>query len=602
VGVPGLNGWTFTPDGEGRPYSTTYGTSTDWVTKMSYYPTNASNPPNTTVTFGNGDTDVYGFDATTGRMNSFEFSVGSTPTTLTGTPGWNKNGTLGMLAITDQFNSGNTQNCSYVYDDLARIQSVSCTNGSTSVFNQTFTLDPFGNVSKSGSSTFAATYVLSNGTTNNQEQTVGSCTPTYDANGDMTKDCSFASPPNYVWDSDGNATTVRNGITLTYDALDREVEFATSSAHVQILYTPIGKLGTMSGQSVKAIRIPLPGGSTVALYGAGGASIDILHSDWLGSSRLATAYGARDMVYDTGYAPYGENYASAGSATANLDFTGQFQDTMSGLDDFLNREYDPVQGRWISPDPSGLNAADPSNPQSWNRYAYVLNNPLANYDPDGLDCVFVGDSGQDVESIDHQSSASECWGNGGYWADGYVYNNDSVHIDSQSDTLTIGSWLWGNYGITTATSDTSIGGPYTIGFDEMWGARIGDFVSNSWIGRMWSSFTFRELAWESRHPDLMNGIACASAPDANNDIHALAQSQRASVGTPSAPSDTSTGGGSGLNSFGAARQNMIWLNNSNATNNGGQSLSVPPTGVVSASAGAAVLDYGNSTATCMNNQ
>jgi len=50
------------------------------------------------------------------------------------------------------------------------------------------------------------------------------------------------------------------------------------------------------------------------------------------------------------------------------------------------REYSPVQGRWISPDPTGLNAVDITNPQSWNRYAYVYNNPLSNIDPWGLAC------------------------------------------------------------------------------------------------------------------------------------------------------------------------------------------------------------------------
>ena len=44
--------------------------------------------------------------------------------------------------------------------------------------------------------------------------------------------------------------------------------------------------------------------------------------------------------------------------------------------------YDDLVGRWLSPDPL---AGDVSNPQSLNRYAYVLNNPTSLIDPLGLD-------------------------------------------------------------------------------------------------------------------------------------------------------------------------------------------------------------------------
>jgi RHS repeat-associated protein len=172
-------------------------------------------------------------------------------------------------------------------------------------------------------------------------------------------------------------------VNLIYDALGREVEITSGSTHTQVLYSPIGKLGLMNGQVASTIRIPLPGGSTAELLGASGGTIHILHSDWLGSARLSTTYGNRTMAYDRAYAPYGEAYPS--SSNSDLSFTGQSQDTLSGMFDFLYREYNPVQGRWISPDPSGLGTVDPSNPQSWNRYAYVLNNPLALLDRFGLD-------------------------------------------------------------------------------------------------------------------------------------------------------------------------------------------------------------------------
>jgi hypothetical protein len=52
-----------------------------------------------------------------------------------------------------------------------------------------------------------------------------------------------------------------------------------------------------------------------------------------------------------------------------------------------------VMGRFMSPDPSGLYMADPTNPQQLNLYAYVGNNPLRFTDPLGLssDCGGGGD-------------------------------------------------------------------------------------------------------------------------------------------------------------------------------------------------------------------
>lgn len=102
------------------------------------------------------------------------------------------------------------------------------------------------------------------------------------------------------------------------------------------------------------------------------------HADWLGSARFAST-PSRTKYFDVAYAPYGEDYADSG--TTDLNFTGQNQDTVSGLYDFMFREYHPVSGRWIQPDPAGVAAANPANPQSWNRYAYVANSPLDSLDP-----------------------------------------------------------------------------------------------------------------------------------------------------------------------------------------------------------------------------
>lgn len=146
----------------------------------------------------------------------------------------------------------------------------------------------------------------------------------------------------------------------------------------------------MNGQIAGTIRVPLPGGSTAELVGSNGSTKHVLHGDWLGSVRLSTTLVSRTLAYDSAYAPYGENYDAKGSFSYDVSFTGQYQDSLAGLYDFMLREYGPVQGRWMSPDPSGLKAVDPGNPQSWNRYAYVVNTPLSSTDPTGLSCSFLG--------------------------------------------------------------------------------------------------------------------------------------------------------------------------------------------------------------------
>jgi len=114
----------------------------------------------------------------------------------------------------------------------------------------------------------------------------------------------------------------------------------------------------------------------------------IRHLDWLGSARLSTTW-SHTVQSKVAYAPFGETYNEAGAASNDRSFTGQEQDTVSGnaatgIYDFLFRKYDPAAGRWLSPDPAGWDATDPNTPQSINRYAYLMNNPLNLIDLNGL--------------------------------------------------------------------------------------------------------------------------------------------------------------------------------------------------------------------------
>jgi hypothetical protein len=127
---------------------------------------------------------VVTLDPNTGRMTQYKFNVGSQ--NVTGNLTWNANGSLGTLAITNQLNSLDTQTCGYTHDDLSRISSVGCVNGSTNRWNQNFAYDAFGNISKTvptgGTGVTFPGYPPSQAYTSstNWLQRASGCTPTYD--------------------------------------------------------------------------------------------------------------------------------------------------------------------------------------------------------------------------------------------------------------------------------------------------------------------------------------------------------------------------------------------------------------------------------------
>src|SRR5271154_399463 len=102
---------------------------------------------------------------------------------------------------------------------------------------------------------------------------------------------------------------------------------------------------------------------------------------------------------------------------------------------FPFREHSPSQGRWISPDPLGSGAATLANPQSWNRYAYALTNPLNAVDPAGLDCVYLDDSGMYVEEVDTgdcDEGTGGTWVPGTFTGEGFVDTSDGTIVGLNS--------------------------------------------------------------------------------------------------------------------------------------------------------------------------
>ncbi|MFY9682135.1 MAG: RHS repeat-associated core domain-containing protein, partial [Candidatus Sulfotelmatobacter sp.] len=247
----------------------------------------------------------------------------------------------------------------------------------------------------------------------------------YDISGNLLNDTFHT----YTWDAYGDMASI-DGNAITYDALSQEVE--KSNPTQQILYGPLGKMGIMNGQTWVFASIPLPGGSTMLKGQVPGIVYAwVRHANYQGTVTVESTLNGRAVNSDKAFGPFGEQYNTGAAGNGDTVWAGISPDTVAGTYDALYRKYNPNQGRWVSPDPSGLNAVDPSNPQTWNRYAYVLNNPLRAVDPLGLDCVYLSDDASSIEEVDADSDTSpgDCASSGGTHVNGYLTGYGSTDSD-----------------------------------------------------------------------------------------------------------------------------------------------------------------------------
>jgi YD repeat-containing protein len=134
-GIPGYTGLSYGVDGEGRVTTAQQGTTKivcDSTCSSASTTFDPAGRPLVVKIGGTADNDTYTYYSSTERMNTYTFTVGSTPKSIAGTLTWNGNGSLRTLAITDGFNSGGAQTCNFGtsttmgYDDLGRLLSANC--------------------------------------------------------------------------------------------------------------------------------------------------------------------------------------------------------------------------------------------------------------------------------------------------------------------------------------------------------------------------------------------------------------------------------------------------------------------------------------------
>jgi RHS repeat-associated protein len=146
--------------------------------------------------------------------------------------------------------------------------------------------------------------------------------------------------------------------------------------------------GGSSGSSTATLSVTRDnvflGNLLVASYVASPAGWQYTASDHLGSPRVMFNQSGQ-LVESHKYWPYGED-------TAGVPPGQHLAFALMEKDDAATRYYDHARthdyglGRFLGPDRVG---GTPENPQSWNRYAYTLGNPMKHVDPDGLLTIVV---------------------------------------------------------------------------------------------------------------------------------------------------------------------------------------------------------------------
>ncbi|MBZ5524221.1 MAG: RHS repeat-associated core domain-containing protein [Acidobacteriia bacterium] len=256
----------------------------------------------------------------------------------------------------------------------------------------------------------------------------------------------------YTYDAENRLVKVdlnpdgSSAASYAYDAFGQRVSKTAASAATEFLYDLAGRVIAERDAATGAWnRSEIYAGSRhLATYARN--TTYFRHSDWLGSSRVKTLPDGTVAETCTNL-PFGDGLTctpGAGQSASPDLFAGYERDQETQLDHTWFRKYSSAQGRWTTPDPY-LGSMDLAHPQSLNRYAYVLNNPVNLRDPLGLNCVW-DDGSYDDDEDPVTGNQKGCENAGGTWYDYHVGMQDwSLTADGTGnaylDTVTLLSEL-----------------------------------------------------------------------------------------------------------------------------------------------------------------
>ncbi len=268
----------------------------------------------------------------------------------------------------------------YTYDAMNRASSAQtlgtdCTsvNGGTRDWGESFSIDPWGNLTGKTVTKCSADSLSSSASTTNQLTAA-----LYDSAGNATQNNGIS----LAYDAEGHVVTAA-GVSYAYDGEGQRVEKPGK------LYWRGGgadALAETSATDTNPIQYIFFNGRRIARLDPGASTPKYYVSDNVGSTELVTDY-LGNMLSESLFFPYGWEQQVLTNDTNTYKFSGKERDSESGLDNFGARYYASNLGRFMSPDwdakPTAVPYASFGDPQTLNLYAYVENAPLNRVDADG---------------------------------------------------------------------------------------------------------------------------------------------------------------------------------------------------------------------------
>jgi len=267
-------------------------------------------------------------------------------------------------------------NYAYSYDNLNRLTAAA----NPTQANENYTYDSLGN--RLTAAGVIEQWVYNE---NNELKTSGRAAFTYDAAGNTTSRTeNGVVTRQYTYTADNRLARVSDGANADiaaygYDPFGRRLWKEIGGTRTYYLYSDEGLVGEYddTGAEIKTYgRLPNAIWGSSPLFMSEDGQYYWYLNDHLGTpQKLINSSG--QVVWSALYDTFGQAQVDTASVVGNnLRFPGQYYDAETGLHNNWHRYYDPETGRYMTPDPIGLDGGI-------NLYGYVGNNPINFVDPNG---------------------------------------------------------------------------------------------------------------------------------------------------------------------------------------------------------------------------